>query len=212
MAALAIATPSGIGTPADDDRTQLLFVFGWVCVLAAAFGLVHAISAVLLDSAVVAALRGIHGLLAITAAFAHRQVRADRLERGVETMIAGLLLAAVAWSVFMPNLRDVAALGPIVALSLAIPYRRGPQLAAVVGAAIVTTIAIVTLGSFRVAPASPYEAIRFCRGKARPAVAPPLNWLIGVSPASLAFFSTASSSARVLGGWVMPICVASFLL
>jgi PAS domain S-box-containing protein len=161
MAALAIATPSGIGTPADDDRTQLSFVFGWVCVLAAAFGLVHAISAVLLDSAVVAALASIHGLLAITAAFAHRQARADRLERGVETMIAGLLLTAVAWSVFMPNLRDVAALGPIVALSLAIPYRRGPQLAAVVGAAIVTTIAIVTLGSFRVAPPSPYvEALR----------------------------------------------------
>ena len=59
----------------------------------------------------------------------------------------------------------------------------------------------------------PYAAIRFWSGKARP---PPLavafHAMIGSRPAALALASRSSNSATVVGGCVMPICWASFLL
>ena len=59
----------------------------------------------------------------------------------------------------------------------------------------------------------PYAAISCCSGNARP---PPLaaafQTMIGRSPASFAAASTASNSATVAGGSVMPIWVANSLL
>src|SRR5437762_7535281 len=59
----------------------------------------------------------------------------------------------------------------------------------------------------------PYAAMRFWSGNASP---PPLavafHIMIGWSPAFLALDSRSSNAATVVGGSVMPICWASFLL
>ena len=59
----------------------------------------------------------------------------------------------------------------------------------------------------------PYAAIRFWSGNASPLpLAVAFHSMIGSSPAALALASRSSNSATVLGGSVMPICAASFLL
>ena len=149
-------------TPGDDDVRLMTLVFGWVSVLAAGFGIVHAASGLLLASPAIAALAAIHASIAVVAAVARRDVCRGHFERGVDTVIAGIFLSAVAWAVFLPTLRDVAVLGPIVALTFAVPYRSGRGLARVVLAGLLATAAIVIVGEFPLVPAPPdyIEAVR----------------------------------------------------
>ncbi len=133
-----------------------------VVVLAVGFGAVHAVAAWWLGDPSVAAFAAIHGALALIAALAQRSLREGRTERGLDTLVAGILLTSVAWAVFVPVLRDIAMLGPILALTCSLPYRRGRSFGRVVLASAVTIgviIAVARVGHAAL-PSAYLDAVR----------------------------------------------------
>ena len=153
----AQAIPSALHAVPPGDALLVSRVLAVVAALGLGFGAVHGIAAAALGDPAVAALAALHLTLVLFAVVGRSLIRAGRGEQSIDAIVAGILVTSIAWTLVMPGLESVSALGPLLAIAYALPLRSGRPLARIVLAAMATSVAVVALDSV-VAPAtdSPY--------------------------------------------------------